>query len=660
MFKYCYNCWEKNKIDSDVCTSCGNSLNEDLNSKIIESQKLFNDKKFLLKHGMYGLLFAEKTLNANFNEETEYTKIILQMLKNIENEINNSKTIKSEDLTDYSKGRYFSLEKIDVKVDNPQLNLLKFLPLIYLKHIKGDIIGVSKKGPFKFELYNEYYSLFNLLTESSDNNKYYNYFFAVLSNFISFITHQHDDDKLKELGNLSNTTKFIIDSLDGNTNLDNSRTEKYLKQVLSIYEEYPKIKRIFEGSRSIGVNDFIESKGIVNTFFAVIYALNQNSFEECIKTAILHENEFRITTVLTGIIAGCYYHIDENFNAPIPIFKKDEEKSNITESLNVRRRYNPFDSNSNLTFKSIFLNQNDFENYLNNFENVIMKDQIRIVTRFRDFFKDAKKSDCYGDESVYPKYPEEMHSFHYSSWVLEDSKYVHSNYDKVYSKYKVNSFDGTHDEKRLKLVKIADFNSLKIMLNEYLRAEHMCEGWWTAAIEQKLFYQIILRLEEYSNFINVKDLEVPDLLFEFKNNSFEEISEEDETTESNLNVKNLSFAKDKVDINVLDDILDLASFDKYKNDILITLVGMSFYYGDEPFKIGNELEIIKEPDNDYDMEAIYVKSNEYGKVGYVANDVKTVHKNTYSAGRIYEKIGHNAKIEVIYIGENEIIAKLIR
>ena len=66
----------------------------------------------------------------------------------------------------------------------------------------------------------------------------------------------------------------------------------------------------------------------------------------------------------------------------------------------------------------------------------------------------------------------------------------------------------------------------------------------------------------------------------------------------------------------------------------ITITGMSHYYDMKPFKIGKRLKCIKEPDNDYDDEAIKVVLKHIGTVGYVANSVYTVIKGTKSAGYI--------------------------
>ncbi len=94
--------------------------------------------------------------------------------------------------------------------------------------------------------------------------------------------------------------------------------------------------------------------------------------------------------------------------------------------------------------------------------------------------------------------------------------------------------------------------------------------------------------------------------------------------------------------------------ENYKNDVLITIISFN---NKSLFKKGSIFNIVKEPDNPYDMEAIAVKSDNI-TIAYVANSVRTVVKGTMSAGRIYDKFGEDCEIEVIFV-RDQIIAKLI-
>lgn len=83
--------------------------------------------------------------------------------------------------------------------------------------------------------------------------------------------------------------------------------------------------------------------------------------------------------------------------------------------------------------------------------------------------------------------------------------------------------------------------------------------------------------------------------------------------------------------------------------IYFTITGTSYRYGTELFEKGDRVMLKKEPDNKYDHEAIQVKVPGLGVVGYVANSVPTVLGESYSAGRLYDKIGEEAEGKVIRI-----------
>lgn len=66
-------------------------------------------------------------------------------------------------------------------------------------------------------------------------------------------------------------------------------------------------------------------------------------------------------------------------------------------------------------------------------------------------------------------------------------------------------------------------------------------------------------------------------------------------------------------------------------------------------------KLIKEPDNEYDKEAIKVEMDGLGLVGYVANSPYTVKGESMSAGRLYDKIGDTAEGIILYVTEHGII-----
>lgn len=82
--------------------------------------------------------------------------------------------------------------------------------------------------------------------------------------------------------------------------------------------------------------------------------------------------------------------------------------------------------------------------------------------------------------------------------------------------------------------------------------------------------------------------------------------------------------------------------------IYFTITGVNHYYGNDFMEPGMEVELEKDPENEYDKEAIKVKMPGLGQVGSVANSPYTVVGDSYSAGRLYDKIGRQAKGKVLY------------
>lgn len=83
--------------------------------------------------------------------------------------------------------------------------------------------------------------------------------------------------------------------------------------------------------------------------------------------------------------------------------------------------------------------------------------------------------------------------------------------------------------------------------------------------------------------------------------------------------------------------------------IYFTITGTNHWYGQEFIKPQMKVKLIKEPDNVYDKEAIKVEMEGIGQIGYVANSPYTVIGESYSAGRMYDKIGNEVQGEVLYV-----------
>ena len=91
-----------------------------------------------------------------------------------------------------------------------------------------------------------------------------------------------------------------------------------------------------------------------------------------------------------------------------------------------------------------------------------------------------------------------------------------------------------------------------------------------------------------------------------------------------------------------------------------TLTGTKHYYGSDFLKPGMKVELKKEPDNEYDREAIAVNIDGLSQVGYVANSPYTVIGESVSAGRLYDKIGDTAIGEVVFVTDKGILCRVCK
>lgn len=95
------------------------------------------------------------------------------------------------------------------------------------------------------------------------------------------------------------------------------------------------------------------------------------------------------------------------------------------------------------------------------------------------------------------------------------------------------------------------------------------------------------------------------------------------------------------------------------SDVFITLTGTRYYHGKDFLKPRMKLVLEKEPDNEFDKEAIKVSLKGPGlQIGHVANSPHTVIGESMSAGRLYDKIGNTAKAKVVLVTEHGVICKV--
>ena len=93
------------------------------------------------------------------------------------------------------------------------------------------------------------------------------------------------------------------------------------------------------------------------------------------------------------------------------------------------------------------------------------------------------------------------------------------------------------------------------------------------------------------------------------------------------------------------------------DEMYFTIAGCRHYFGSDFMKKGMKVKLVKEPDNEYDKEAIKVIYEGLGKVGYVANSSYTVIGEAMSAGRLYDKVGDIAYAKVVLVTQRGTICK---
>ena len=86
-----------------------------------------------------------------------------------------------------------------------------------------------------------------------------------------------------------------------------------------------------------------------------------------------------------------------------------------------------------------------------------------------------------------------------------------------------------------------------------------------------------------------------------------------------------------------------------------TITGTCFYHGKDFFEKGMTVKLVKDPDNEYDNEAIRVELEGLGLVGYVANSPRTVVGESFSADRLYDKIEDTAQGTVLFNVEDGVL-----
>ena len=92
--------------------------------------------------------------------------------------------------------------------------------------------------------------------------------------------------------------------------------------------------------------------------------------------------------------------------------------------------------------------------------------------------------------------------------------------------------------------------------------------------------------------------------------------------------------------------------------IYFTIAGMNHHFGQEFMEPKMQVKLTKEPDNEFDKEAIKVEMDGLGLIGYVANSPYTVQGESMSAGRLYDKMEETATGTVLYVLPKGVLCSL--
>lgn len=92
---------------------------------------------------------------------------------------------------------------------------------------------------------------------------------------------------------------------------------------------------------------------------------------------------------------------------------------------------------------------------------------------------------------------------------------------------------------------------------------------------------------------------------------------------------------------------NLKALKKYDKKELFTITGMHFYKNDVTLTSGMPLKLVKEPDNEFDNDAIAVYAEDE-KIGYVANNEYTKFERTSSASELQDKLEKVAQASYLF------------
>lgn len=96
-----------------------------------------------------------------------------------------------------------------------------------------------------------------------------------------------------------------------------------------------------------------------------------------------------------------------------------------------------------------------------------------------------------------------------------------------------------------------------------------------------------------------------------------------------------------------------------EQSMYVAVTGTQHYFGTAFLKPGQVVQLIKDPDNLHDQEAIKAEIPPIGKIGYVANSTYTVPKGCRSAGRIYDTFDDQINGMIRFVIKDTAIVELV-
>lgn len=236
--------------------------------------------------------------------------------------------------------------------------------------------------------------------------------------------------------------------------------DKFLEEL--IYFERLKRKDFY----NISIDEINSSGYVVSTLEAAIWCLlNTNNYKDCVLKAVNLGNDTDTVGSVAGGLAGLHYGYSQ-----IP----EEWINAIIEREYIEGLCNKL--NTNLNKQSI----EKLTSYLPYFEKAT---RVSVCS-----WSGAEKLGAKYYNMFYPKYDPRFEKFVDEFY---KSGLICYNYLDIIEKYGIKS-----KNKIIDVITRADLQLLRAILTGYIRQERFSDGLWADAVEDKIFYNILMRLEK--------------------------------------------------------------------------------------------------------------------------------------------------------------------